>query len=396
MRVYLDYAATSPIRPEVVKAMAPYLKAEFGNPSSIHSFGQSAKEAVDKARKTIADFLNAKEIEIIFTGSGSEADNLAIRGLVKSISNKIHIITSTFEHHAVLKTCEELEKNDWAEVTYIKPDKNGLIEVEKIKKAIRKNTVLISIMYVNNEVGSIQPIREIGKMIEKENENRSKVSSLTKIYFHTDAVQATQYLPMDVDYLHVDMLTIAGHKIGAPKGIGALYVRKNTPIRPIITGGGQEFNLRAGTENVPYIVGLAKAIEMVVKEKNKREKIGSLRKYFIDQMSKDIPDCFINGFLKQAPHIINVYFKDIEGESIILSLDLEGVACSTGSACTSQSLEPSHVIMSIFNDHFRAAGSVRFSIAKETTKKEIDFAVKKISKVIRRLRLISPYSKESK
>ena len=392
MKVYLDYAATTPVNMEVYFAMEPYFKAEFGNPSSIHSWGQATRKAVDESRNSIVNFLNCDTSEIIFTGSGSESDNLAIKGLVYDLGvSKPHIIASQIEHHAVLKTCEELEESG-VEVTYIKPNKEGLVEVEKIKKAIKNNTVLISIMYVNNEIGTIQPIREIGKMVEKENRNRNQ-----KIYFHTDAVQAVEYLPMNVDFLHVDLLTIAGHKIGAPKGIGLLYAKKNTPMAPMIYGGAQERGLRAGTENVPYIAGMAKAIQIIQKSKfknqNDNSKLKNLRNYFVDQIVKNIPDVTLNGSKENlVPHIANFYFKNIEGESIVLALDLEGIGCSTGSACTSQSLEPSHVIMAIYNDHFRAAGSVRFSISKLTTKKEIDYAILKIKKVVERLRKISPYN----
>jgi len=393
MRVYLDYAATTPIRKEVLEAMRPYLEKDFGNPSSIHSWGQRARKAIDESRAEIAKFLGCQSEEIIFTGGGSEADNLAIHGVIAGLGAKInpHIITSAFEHHAVLKPCEDLEKRGLATVTYIRPNKEGIIAVEKIKKAIRLNTVLVSIMYVNNEIGTIQPIREIGKMIEVENKKRkSIVGSRKAIFFHTDAVQATEYLPMNVDYLHVDMLTIAGHKIGAPKGVGLLYIRKGTPIRAIIHGGEQEKGLRAGTENVPYIVGLTKAIDLI-----KNANLKNLRDCFIERVIKEIPEVYLNGSKTfRVPHIVNFYFKNIEGESIVLGLDLEGIACSTGSACTSQALEPSHVIMSIFNDHFRAAGSVRFSLSKLTTKAELDFAIEKIKEIVARLREISPYTKE--
>ena len=391
MKVYLDYAATSPVKKEVFKAMVPFFSEDFGNPSSIHAWGQEARKAIDESREKIAKFLNCQTSEIIFTGSGSEADNLAIRGIIEN-RKKPHIITSQFEHHAVLKTCEDLGKKGLTEVTYIRPNKEGIIELEKVQKAIKPNTVLVSIMYVNNEIGTIQPIREIGKMIEKENRNRQQ-----KIYFHTDAVQATAfrhaYLPMDVDYLHVDMLTIAGHKIGAPKGVGLLYIRKGTPIQAIIHGGEQEKGLRAGTENVPYIVGMAKAIELIGRRKTEDgRRVIKLRDYFIERVIKEIPKVYLNGSKNlRAPHIVNFYFKNIEGESIVLAMDLEGIACSTGSACTSQALEPSHVIMSIFNDHFRAAGSVRFSFSKLTTKEELDFAIGKLKKVVARLRNISPY-----
>lgn len=392
--VYLDYAATTPVKYEVFQTMAPYFKEHFGNPSSIHAWGQTARKALDESRTTTAQFLNCEASEIIFTGGGSEADNLAITGLINGLGgkNKPHVITSAIEHHAVLKTCGDLEKRGLAEATFIRPNKEGIIEAAAVKKEIKSNTVLVSIMYVNNEIGTIQPIREIGKMIEKENRRGRR----QKIYFHTDAVQATEYLPMDVRYLHVDILTIAGHKIGTPKGVGLLYVRKGTPIRAIIHGGEQEKGLRAGTENVPYIVGLGKAIDLIqnpnLKSQNDNLKLKNLQKYFIDKILTEIPDVELNGSKEnRAPHIVNFYFKNIEGESIVLAMDLEGIACSTGSACTSQALEPSHVIMSIFNNHFRAAGSVRFSLSKLTTKKDLDFAIGKLKKVVAHLRKISPY-----
>ncbi|MBM2820950.1 MAG: cysteine desulfurase NifS [Candidatus Berkelbacteria bacterium] len=389
MKVYLDYAATAPTKKEVFLAMEPYFKASFGNPSSIHECGQSARKAVDNAREKIAKFLNCQTSEIVFTGCGSEADNQAITGLISGLRTvgKPHIITSAIEHHAVIKTCQDLVKRGMATVIYLKPNRDGIIEPQKVKSAINSDTVLVTIMYVNNEIGTIQPIREIGKMLEKINQNRKQ-----RIYFHTDAVQAAEYLPVDVNYLHVDLLTLAGHKIGAPKGIGLLYIRKGTILRSIIHGGEQEMGLRAGTENVPYIVGLGKAIELIDKEQISVEKVYKLRDYFIDQIIKKIPEVYLNGSRDiRAPHIANFYFKDIEGESIVLSMDLEGVACSTGSACTSQSLEPSRVIMSIYNNAWRSAGSVRFSLSKNTTQRELDFAITKLTKVVERLRQISPY-----
>lgn len=388
MKVYLDYAATAPVKPEVFSTLAPYLKENFGNPSSIHQWGQVARKAIDQACENIANFLGCKAEEIIFTSGGTEADNLAIIGLIDVYRNKPHIITSKIEHHAVLKTCQNLEKRELATMTYIRPNKDGIVDVETIKRALKPNTILVSIMYVNNEIGIIQPIREIGKMIENINKNRKN-----KVYFHADAVQAAERLPMNIDHLHADMLTISGHKIGAPKGVGALYIRKGTPVRPIIHGGEQEGGRRAGTENVAGIVGLGKAVEIIGRRKNGDEKqIKKMRDYFIDKVTKEIPDVELNGSKNStAPHITNFYFKHIEGESIVLAMDLEGIACSTGSACTSQSLSPSHVIMAVYQDPKRAAGSVRFSFNQKTTKEELDFAITKLKKVIKRLREISPY-----
>lgn len=397
MKIYLDYAATGPIKEEVKKAMMPFLGNCFGNPSSIHSWGQEARSAVESSREKMAEFLNANPPEIIFTSGGTEADNLALRGISNfqfSIfkSQKSHIITTQIEHHAVLKTCQHLEETGQAEVTYLRPNREGLIAVEQVKKALKKNTVLVSVMYVNNEIGSIQPIREIGKMIEKINGSRSAVVS-QHIYFHTDAVQAAGYLNMDVDFLHVDLLTLSGHKIGAPKGIGALYIRKNTPIKKIIFGGEQEMNLRAGTENVAGIVAMGKAIQVLRNKKleMRDKKIRQLRDYFIDRILKEIPETELNGSKEnRSPNNANFYFKYIEGESILLNLDLVGIAASSGSACASQSLEPSHVLLSIYNDAERAHGSVRFTLGSETTKKEIDYTILHLKKIIKKLRKISP------
>lgn len=387
MKAYLDYAATTPIKKEVFKAMEPYFKADFGNPSSIHSFGQKAREGIDKARNSVAGFLGAIPSEIIFTSGATESINLAILGLISNFQKeKPHIITSQFEHHAVLHTCEYIEAQSLAEVTYLKPNKDGLILKGQVEKAIRLNTRLVTIMYVNNEIGTIQPIREIGKMIEKLNEIRSK-----KIYFHTDAVQAIGYLNSKVQYLHVDLLSFSGHKIYAPKGIGGLYVKKGTPLLARIYGGGQELGLRPGTENVAGIVGLSSAIEILDPEKENKN-ISILRNYFIKRVLKEIPEAYLNGSRSErSPNNANIYFKYIEGESIVLSLDLEGVACSTGSACTSSELKHSHVIMSVYNDEFRAAGSIRFSFGDGLSKKELDYAVDKLKEVVERLRKISPY-----
>ncbi len=399
MKAYLDYSATSPVKTEVKKAMEPYLTEEFGNPSSIHSLGRSARQAIDEAREKIAQFLNAKNSEIVFTSGGTEADNLAVRGMAKSkIQNpksKPHIITSQIEHHAILNTCRALEKEGLAEVSYIKPNRNGIIKVEDIERAIKPNTVLVSIMYINNEVGTVQPIREIGKMIEKNNEARIKNKEL-RIYFHTDAVQATEYQIMDVQHLHVDLLTISGHKIGAPKGTGALYVKTGTPIGEILFGGEQEMNLRAGTENVAGIVGLGKAIEIIQNSKIKSQNIGKLKNYFINRILKEIPKVELNGDkINRNPNNTNFYFAGIEGESILLNLDLAGIAASSGSACTSQSLQPSHVLMAIYDKPERAHGSIRFSLGYKTTKEELNYTIKNLKIIVNKLRAMSPLWKSS-
>lgn len=416
-RVYLDYAATAPVKKEVLEAMLPYLTEKFGNPSSLHSFGQEARSAVDESRKKIADFLNCDISEIIFTSGGTESDNMAIRGVIlglgvrlKSSSNQIkpHIITSQIEHHAVLRTCQHLEKNGLVEVTYLKPNRDGIIETKKVKAAIKENTVLVSTMYVNNEIGTVQPIREIGKMIEKVNRERSTVNG-QRIYFHTDAVQATEYQNMNVDYLHVDLLTISGHKIGAPKGIGALYLKKKTPFLKMIFGGEQEMNQRSGTENVAGIVALGEAIEIVKSQKSIKfiksqgtrgiffeniKRIQELQNYFIKIIFKEISEVELNGSKEnRSPNNVNFYFKYIEGESILLNLDLVGIAASSGSACTSQSLEPSHVLVAVYNDPQRAHGSIRFTLGDKTTKKEIDYTVEKLKIIVKKLRDMSPLYK---
>lgn len=398
MNIYLDYASTGAVKKEVLEAMLPYLRNNFGNPSSIHAWGRAARTAVDEARENVAKFLNAKASEIIFTSGGTESDNLAIKGLINSVNGERlsvnfvpHIITSMIEHHAVLRTCEYLEKNNIAEVTYVKPNADGMIEVDSIKNAIKPNTVLVSIMYVNNEIGTVNPIREIGKMIEKVNGDRLSVNG-QQIFFHTDAVQAAEYQDMTVDYLHVDLLTISGHKIGAPKGIGVLYIKKGVPVMPMMHGGEQEFNKRAGTENVAGIVAIAKATQLVESQKSKvRKKIEELRDYFIEKILKEIPETELNGSKESRnPNNINIYFNYVEGESILMNLDLVGIAASSGSACTSVSLKPSHVLMAVYADAERAHGSIRFTLGETTTKKEIDYTIDNLKQIIAKLRKISP------
>ena len=391
MKVYLDYAATSPVKPEVLKSMLPYLQNKFGNPSSLHSFGQEARAAVDDSREKMANFLGADISEIIFTSGGTEADNLAIKGLVLPFiyqgKIKPHIVTSQIEHHAVLNSCKALGKNG-VEVTYLKPNRDGIIEVGAVENALKENTVLVSVMYVNNEIGTVQPIREIGKMIESANRQRLTANG-QKIYFHTDAVQAAEYQNMNVDYLHVDMLTMTGHKIGAPKGTGLLYKRKGVPLITMMHGGEQERNMHAGTENVAGIVALACAVESI--SSNPGEKTKKLRDYFIEKVLEEISDVELNGSKEnRSPNNANFYFKYIEGESILLNLDLVGIAASSGSACTSQSLEPSHVIVAVYDNPERAHGSIRFTLGDTTTKEELDYATEKLKIIIKKLRDMSP------
>lgn len=401
MKAYLDYAATSPIKKEVFATMKPYLNQKFGNPSSIHSWGRAARQAIDEARENVAKFLNADIAEVIFASGGSEADNMALRGFVRSFNKSKgvlpHYITTQFEHHAVLYTAEALAREGLIEVTFLKPNRCGIIEASEVKKAIKSNTALVSIMYVNNEVGTVQPIREIGKMIEKENETRIK-NKRSAIYFHTDAVQATEYQNMDVKYLHVDMLTLSAHKIGAPKGTGTLYLKKGTPFKKCIYGGEQEMNLRSGTENVAGIVAMGKAIKLLSTKYELRSKnVSKLRDYFIRRVLKEIPAVELNGDpILRSPNNVNFYFRGIEGESILLNLDLAGIAASSGSACTSQSLQPSHVLMAIYDKAERAHGSIRFSLGFATTKEEIDYTIKNLKIIVEKLRAMSPIWSQNK
>lgn len=379
--IYLDYAATTPVDPKVLKAMLPYLRKDFGNPSSIHFFGQKAMAAMDEARKIVADFLGCERAEIIFTGSATEANNLAI---FSSVKKGDHIITTKIEHHAILEPCQFLEKKG-VEVTYLPVDKDGLVSVSDIDKAIKPNTVLASIMYVNNEIGTVQPIPEIGQLLKGH-----------KILFHTDAVQAANFLDCNVEKLGVDLLTLSGHKIYGPKGVGVLYVRKGTTIEPLIHGGGQEMSFRAGTENVAGIVGLAKAIQEIQNPRVKLHniKIRQFRDKIIKMILKLIPDCRLNGSREQRlANNVNISFNGAEGEAIVISLDQKGIACSTGSACSSRSLEPSHVLMALGLTHEQAHGSLRISLGKYTTEQEVAKFLKVLPPIVEKLRKISGYNK---
>ncbi len=390
-RIYLDHAATTPVNPAVFAAMKPYFSEKFGNPMSIHSFGQEGREAIEKARKQVADFLRCDPVEIIFTSGATESNNLAIKGIAlghqMSKSGKPHIITSQIEHHCVLETCKILEKQGLAEVTYLPVYKEGIVKIADVKKAIKPNTVLVSIMYVNNEIGTVQSIAEIGKMLKSYNLKAKKL-----ILFHTDAAQAINYFDCDINKLNVDLLSFSGHKIYGPKGIGVLYIKKGTPIKRIQDGGEQENNLRAGTHNVPGIVGLGESI-MQLKVKNAKLKVKEilkLRNYLIKKILKEIPNSYLNGSLKfRSPNNANFRFDNVEGESILLALDREGIAVSTGSACTSSALEPSHVLMALGLRHEQSHGSLRLTLGKYTTKKEIDFTIYKLKDIIKRLRQIS-------
>lgn len=386
MKVYLDNAATTAMDREVLKAMMPFFVKIYANPMSVHQFGQESLTAIDQARKQIANFLNCQSSEIIFTSGATESNNFALKGIIEAGSiKKPHLIISAIEHHCVLESALYLQKKNLAEVTIIKPNAEGIIQAKNIEKSIKNNTVLVSVMYVNNEIGTIQPIAEIGKMIKKKKQ---------KIYFHCDAVQAVNYLSCDVKKLNVDLLSISGHKIYGPKGVSALYIKKGTKISKILHGGEQEFSFRAGTHNVPAIVGLGKAIEIAqLNQLTKNKKIFELRNYFWQQIKKKIPNITLNGSAKKRiPNNLNVSFKNIEGEGILISLDLVGIAVSTGSACSSGFLDPSHVIMAISNDnHLRSHSSVRFTLSKYTTKAEINYTIVKLLAITKKLRNISPF-----
>lgn len=380
-KIYLDNAATTRTAEEVVEAMIPYFTENYGNPSSIYELGQRSKEAITTAREQIARVIGAKTEEIYFTAGGSEADNWALKAACEAYEGKgKHIITTKIEHHAILHTCEYLEKKG-VEVTYLNVDENGLIDLDELQKAIRPDTILISIMFANNEIGTIEPIKEIG-MIAKEH----------GILFHTDAVQAFGQVPIDVDEMHIDMLSSSAHKINGPKGIGFLYIRKGVKIRSFVHGGAQERKRRAGTENVPAIVGYGVAAQRAAKtmeERTARER--QLRDYFIERVEKEIPHVKLNGHpTKRLPNNINFSFRFIEGESLLIMLDMKGIAGSSGSACTSGSLDPSHVLLAIGLPHEIAHGSLRLSLGEDTTKEDLDYTLEQIKEIIQRLRDLSP------
>jgi len=395
-KIYLDYAATTPLDQKVFAKMRPYFMNKFGNAMSIHSFGQEALKAVDLARRQAADFFGSAPSEIVFTSGATESNNLVIKGSLRSFysikrkeNEKPHIITTAFEHHCVLDACKLSEKEGLVDVTYLSPRKDGLVRLTDVKKAIKPNTILISIMYVNNEIGTVQPIAEIGKMLKKENTKR-KEEGLWPITLHTDATQAVNYFDCNVENLGVDLLSMSAHKIYGPKGVGLLYVRKNTYIKRIQDGGDQEYKLRAGTHNVPGIVGLGEALSMVNEQRSINNGIQKLRDYLIKKVLKEIPKSYLNGdAIKRSPNNANFRFDNVEGEGLVLALDLEGIGASTGSACSSGALEPSHVLLSLGLKHEQAHGSLRLTIGKHTTKQEIDHTVAVLKKVVARLRKIS-------
>jgi cysteine desulfurase len=385
-RIYLDYAATTPVHPEVIKAMLPYFSDAFGNPSSLYSYGLEARQAIEAARNKVAESIGAKNEEIVFTGGGSEADNFAIKGVADANRRKgNHIITSVIEHHAVLVTFKFLEKRGF-KVTYLPVDKYGLVDPESVSKAITDKTILISIMHANNEIGTIQPIGEIGKIARK-----------AKIYFHTDAVQTVGHIPVNVNELKVDMLSFSAHKLYGPKGVGVLYIRKGTKVTSLIHGGEQEQGRRAGTENVPGIVGLGKAIELAGLDiANETARLITLRNVLIKGILEKIEHSHLNGHPAQRlPNNVNVSVDFIEGESTCLNLDLEGICISTGSACSSSDAEPSHVLLAIGLSHEQARSSLRFTMGRLTTAEDIERVLEVLPRTVARLRAISPLFKKS-
>jgi len=386
-RIYLDYAATTPTHPEVMKVMLPYFTEAFGNPSSIHSFGQEAKEAIEKARNQVAALIGAKSEEIVFTGSGTEADNFALKGVALANQGKgNHIIISSIEHHAVLETCKFLEKQGFS-ITYLPVDGYGMVDPSGVKKAITVKTILISVMHANNEVGTVEPIAEIGNIARE-----------AEIYLHTDAVQTAGHIPVDVNKLNVDLLSISAHKLYGPKGIGALYIRKGTKVSSFMHGGDQERGKRASTENVPAIVGFGKAAEIAQREMlEEAQKLTVLRDQLIEGILKSIEHTQLNGHpVIRLPNNANVSVDYVEGESMLLNLDLAGICASTGSACSSSALEPSHVLVAMGLPHLQAHGSLRFTSGKWTTEEEINQVLNVLPGIVSKLRAMSPLIKSSK
>ncbi|MCT4597202.1 MAG: cysteine desulfurase NifS [Vallitalea sp.] len=390
-RVYFDNAATTPTHPEVLEAMIPYFTQNFGNPSSVYEIAQVNKNAIDEARGQVAKLINADTSEIFFTSGATEADNWAIKGIAESYKNKgNHIITTMVEHHAVLHTCQYLEKNGY-EVTYLPVDEYGMINLDDLKNAIKETTILVTVMFANNEIGTIQPIKEIGQITREKG-----------IVFHTDAVQAIGQIPVDVQDCNIDMLSLTGHKLNGPKGIGALYVKKGIRLKAYIHGGAQERRRRAGTENVPGIVGLGKAVEIALNNmEEKTKKMLMLRKRLIEGIKEKVPYCKLNGHpIDRLPNNVNYSFRFIEGESLLIMLDMKGVSGSSGSACTSGSLDPSHVLLGIGLPHEIAHGSLRMTLGIDNTEEDVDYLLEVLPEIVQRLRDMSPlyedFIKESK
>jgi cysteine desulfurase len=380
-KIYLDNAATTKTRPEVVEAMLPYFTEKFGNPSSIYEFATQNKKVVDEARETIAKALRAETADIYFTAGGTESDNWALKAAAEAYSSKgKHIITSKIEHHAILHTCDYLEKEGY-EITYIDVDENGILKLNELKKAIRPTTILISVMFANNEIGTMQPIKEIGEIAKEHN-----------ILFHTDAVQAFGQVDIDVNELNIDMLSASGHKLNGPKGIGFLYIRKGLKLKSFVHGGGQERHRRAGTENVPGIVGLGKAVEIAMNTMEERQKKEiALRDLLITRILREVPYVRLNGDrTRRLPNNANFSFQFIEGESLLIMLDMQNICASSGSACTSGSLDPSHVLLAIGLPHEIAHGSLRLSMGEGSTEEDVDYVLEVVPPIIERLRNMSP------
>ena len=386
-RIYLDHAATSPTRPEVVEAMLPYFIDAFGNPSSIYSYGQEARAAVEEARTKVAKLIGARSEEIVFTSGGTEADNYALKGVAYANERKgNHIITTTIEHRAVLEVCNFLESRGF-KITYLPVDEYGLVAPDDVKRAITDKTILISVMHANNEVGTIEPVEEIGKIARE-----------AEVYFHTDAVQTVGHIPVNVDELKVDLLAISGHKLYGPKGVGALYVRKGTKLVSFMHGGGQERKFRAGTENVPAIVGLGKAVELAGQKMDKEaEELVNLRDKLIKGLVERIDHTHLNGHpTRRLPNNVNVIVDFVEGESLLLSLDSEGICASTGSACGMASPEPSHVLLALGVPPDQARGSLRFTLGQENTEADVEWVLEVLPGIVARLRTMSPLSESQK
>ena len=380
-RVYMDNAATTALRRDVLDAMMPYLTDIYGNPSSLHYFGQEAHKAVENARHQVASALNAEDNEIVFTGCGTEADNMALKGIAEKYQSKgKHIITSSVEHHAILHTCEYLEKHGF-EVTYLPVDEYGMVNAEQVRDAIRSDTILVSIMFANNEVGTIMPIKEIGAVCREKG-----------VLFHTDAVQAVGHAAIDVKAMNIDLLSLSAHKLHGPKGVGALYIRKGIVVPPLLHGGAQERRKRAGTENVAGIVGLGKAIEIACSDiEGTSKRMCYLRDKLINGIEASIPEVKLNGHrTERLPGNVNFSIKYIEGESILLMLDINGIAASSGSACTSGSLDPSHVLLAMGMPHETAHGSLRLTLGDDTTEDDIDYVLEVLPEIVVKLRKMSP------
>ncbi len=382
-RIYMDYAATTPAHPEVVKEMLPYFSDTFGNASSIHEFGQEAKAAVERAREKVAKLINAKLDEVVFTSGGTESDNFAIKGVAFANEKKNHIITSPVEHHAVTEPLEFLKKRGYS-ITTLKADKYGLVDPDEVARSITDKTLLVTVMHANNEIGTIEPIEEIGK-----------ITKAKGVYFHTDAVQTAGAIPIDVEKMNIDMLSISAHKLYGPKGVGAIYIRKGTRVVPLLHGGGQEKNKRGSTYNTPGIVGFGKAAELALSEMDaRRAHLLPLRDRLIKTLMEKIPDSYLNGHPeKRLPNNVNLSIEYIEGESMLLNLDMEGIAASTGSACSSATLEPSHVLLCIGRTHALAHGSMRFTLGRLSTDADVDRVIDVFPKIVDKLRKMSPLYK---